>query len=283
MYALMIAHRFKDTRQYQDAHAWWRVERGNEVMAARHELGFGGYSQLHQVPRTNPLYLALWATRSAPVTRLIRRKQHRAEPQADDAETRSAERWDVVETFTYDSTDALTDALQRPQAEAALKRLGEAHRLRCRRSESLCAEVLAITPDPVQLSEKVTTMLFLRAVEELGREGLQDYWRTEHRELVLSVRDALGYRGYDQCHVASDYDLDSVVAKTGGPIGAPFDGVAVLTYTSGLRFLMGFLSPRAEIANFRLVKDEVGFINDQRSSLVVGKQICFRAHPNNEA
>ena len=58
-------------------------------------------------------------------------------------------------------------------------------------------------------------------------------------------------------------------------MGEGFDGIASLSYRAQWELVLGFLNPFTQIANIKLIKDEVGFIDAQRSPLVFGKQLFF--------
>jgi hypothetical protein len=78
------------------------------------------------------------------------------------------------------------------------------------------------------------------------------FWAFEH------FRKTLGYASHP---LPESPDLGESFRHGGG---ASYDGVAELAWRS--------LNPFAQVANIRLVRDEVGLIDGQRSTLVFGEQ-----------
>lgn len=274
-YHLFIAHRRHDHERAEDFSAWLRVERANAVVALRDRLRFDSYAQLHEYPRWNLFYKGLRLTRSALVTTWFRLKRGLSVPPGDTPATRRAEAWSGVEVFSYPSREEMVDALSSGVGADALSTLRSSHTGHTRRSAVTAAAVVSVTPDPLPPIEQVATLFFLRALPSQDREILQNHWGTDHRALVLSVKDALGYRAYDQNLARSNEHLELIAGKLGAGVSAPYDGVATLTYTSRLAFVARFFDPRTQIANFRLVADEVGFIDEKRSSMLLGRLISF--------
>ncbi|MFQ6021416.1 MAG: EthD domain-containing protein [Acidiferrobacterales bacterium] len=273
MYKILLCHRRKKGLGYGKFHNHWMEPRSRLVLDLHAKLGYSRYAQLHQVRRINLLYQGIRFTRSPVVTALLSVIQGKKVPKSQrDRHTQREERWDVVEELWYPSREALVEALSSEAGVDAARRLVEDHTPFVRRTAVVTAEEFVAAEDPALRSPRITTVFCLRSRPGMTREEMLAYWGESHKQLVLSLQRALKYRAYDQLHVRSAAELSAVVEKLGGSAGEEFDGVAGLAYGSQWELVLGFLNPWTQVANLRLVKDEINFIDGQRSALVFGRQ-----------
>lgn len=104
-----------------------------------------------------------------------------------------------------------------------------------------------------------------------------NYWKDSHANFFVSLQDALAYSAYDQMYVRDGEDLTQAIDVLGGSVGEPFDGVARVAYDDQWTVGRGFFSLRTQIANLKLIKDEVTFIDGGRSTLMFGAVDRFSA------
>lgn len=276
MYKILLCHRRKKDRPHKAFHAYWRGERARLVLNLQNQLGFFRYVQVHQVRRWNLLYLGIRASRSWIVTALLGALQGRKVLRLRrDHHTQRDECWDLVEELSYSSKQALVDALTSASGINAAHRLAEDHIPHVRRTAIVVAESFAVGPFQEPHFPRVVTMFFLKSALGMTREQMLNYWETSHKKLVVSLHPSLKYSAYNQMHVRSGSDLSSLTESLRGSTGEPFDGVAELAYGSQSELALRFLNPLAQLANIKLIRDEVHFIDHQRSLLVFGQQYCF--------
>ncbi len=276
MYKVILCHRRRESVAQRKLRTHWRDSRSRLVADLRAELGYSRYAQVHQLSRRNLLYLGIRATRSWLVTTflsLFRGRKPRRLPR--DRHTQREERWDVIDEFWYPSRQALITALTSRGGVDGLRRLIDDHAPLVRRTAVITAEEFVAAEDPGQRSSRIIALFCLRSLPGMTRGMMLHHWGTSHRELVLSLKRALKYRAYHQMHVRSDAGLQDVVDNLGGSAGQEFDGVAALAYRSQWGLILGFVDPRTQIANLKLVRDEITFIDGQRSALVFGRQFLF--------
>ena len=166
-------------------------------------------------------------------------------------------------------------ALTAGAGKRAVARLVEDHAAKVRRTTIVIAEEVRVAEESNRANPRIGTMFCLRTPAGMTRDEMLEYWGSSHKRLVLSLQRSLGYRAYDQLHARSDSDLTALVELFGGHVGEEFDGVALLVYKNQFQLIRGFLNPFTQISNLKLVKDEVGFIDGQRSSLVFGREYLF--------
>lgn len=273
-YKMLLCHRRAPGQSRKAFHAHWRGPRKDLVFGLQKELGFESYAQVHQYCRWNLIYQGIRISRSQFVTNLFARKEGQQIGPNPDRQTTLAERWDVVEELVYPSRDALVAALTAAAGREAGARLVEDQRPRVRRTA-----VMAVEVNPVIRPERgfppVTTLFFLRSRPHLDRAQMIDYWKNNHSKFFVSLQDALDYSAYDQMYVRDGKDLARAIDALGGSAGEPFDAVARVAYDDQWTVAKGFLSLRTQIANIRLIKDEVTFIDGGRSTLMLGEADQF--------
>ncbi len=276
MYKVLLCHRRKKWVSHPKLHQHWLDERRPLVLGLRDALGFTRYAQLHQLPRRNFLYQGIRITRSWMVTSLFAAKQGRPIPRISrDRHTPREEQWDVIDQFWYPSRASLVESLTSRTAIGAANQLVKDHRMLVRRTAVIIAEEFVAAADPSPNSPRITTMFCLRSPHGMTRREMLDYWGTSHKRLVLSLHGDLGFRVYNQLHVRIAPEFAPVIEILGGSVGDEFDGVAELSYRGQWDLIRGFLNIRTQIANLRLVSDEISFIDAQRSALVFGREFLF--------
>jgi hypothetical protein len=273
-YKMLLCHRRAPGQSRKVFHAHWRGPRKDLVFELQKELGFDSYAQVHQYCRWNPIYQGIRISRSRFVTNLFARKEGQQIGPKPDAQTTFAERWDVVEELVYRSRDALVAALTAAAGREAGARLVKDQQPCVRRTAVMAVEVNPVI-HPEASFPPVTTLFFLRSRPPLDRAQMIDYWKNSHSKFFASVQGALGYSAYDQMYVRDGEDLARAIDALGGSAGEPFDAVARVAYDGQWTVAKGFLSLRTQIANVKLIKDEVTFIDGGRSSLMLGEADRF--------
>lgn len=270
MFELVLCHRRSRQTGIGVMRDHWRGTRAALVAQLRGALGFERYVQVHRVSRLNTLYLGILASRSWPLGALFSVLQGLPVPPLTGRGGGFEEKWDVVEAFRYGSEAALVQALTSGAGVAALERLSGDARPLVRHGTALLVEVLPLYEEAGLGWPRAVTVFCLRARPPLTRETMLERWRTIHRRLVLSLQPALGYRHYDQLHVRAATELAPAAAALGVPFG-DFDGIAWLSHGNEGELKRRLLSPATNIANLRLSKDEVNFIDGRNSALVFGE------------
>ncbi len=97
------------------------------------------------------------------------------------------------------------------------------------------------------------------------RETFLDYWRTNHADLVSSVREPLRIRKYVQSHSLPPEASEAIRKSRGAPEG--YDGVAQLWWDSFDAMLTSTDNPAGAAAARRLLEDERRFIDLERSPM----------------
>lgn len=276
MYRILLCHRWNDGSPKREHRAHWREERARLVHRLHPRLGYSRYVQTYPTARWNPLYLAIRASRGPLVTglfRLMRGVRASPSPAADD--TAQAGRWDVVEELAYPSREALLEALSSEAGGEALDELARDHAPRVRRTGVMIAEAIRAEPKREPRFPRVGTLFFLRRRGDMTREQMLACWGTSHKALVESLSGRLGYDAYNQMHNRADAELAGAAGRLASVSHDPFDGVAELAYRSLGGIVLRFINPLTQIANARLIRDEVTFLDHRGSVLVFGRQHRF--------
>lgn len=264
MYELLLCHRRAHWVTPGAFFDHWRGRRREVVAELRPALRYAQYVQLERASRLNILYLAIRASRSWPVTALLAALQRLPLPSLFSG-SEGDERWDVVESLRYVSRDDLDAALSSLEGADALERLRADALGRVRNSATLVTEDLVVSDDRSLGYPRTVTRFCLRARAPLTHAQMLERWKTAHKALVTSLQAPLGYREYDQLYVEPAPQADQ----------PGFDAVAVLAYGAESSLLRRLVNVRTQLANFRLVKDEVHFIDLGRSALVFGTEtVC---------
>jgi hypothetical protein len=271
VHKLLLCHERRPTTSARRFHRHFREARSKLVRAERVPLGYIAYTQLHQSSRINPLYQGILLSRRPVFTALFALAQKLPRPQGLGPDARRAERWDVIEEFTYTSEKALVEALRSPDGLRAAAALVRDQRGVSSLSVVVVAESFAVIADPVPGAPRVKHMFFLRGLPSITRDQMLDYWGTRHKVLFAQYQRALRYSGYEQLHVRNSPRLDAIAKVLGGRELPGFDGVAGVTYPGESEIALDFISPTSHAANLRLVQDEVRFIHGPASSFVYGQ------------
>ncbi len=276
MYKLLLCHRSLPDLSYRQFHNHWLKQRSPLVINLQSQLGYTGYRQLHQLPRTNLLYQGILLTRSPLVTGFLAAKApENVSSQSNNRQSQHSGRWDVIEQFWYPSQEALVTSLTTQQGREAAQQLLIDQKPYVEKTTGITTEEFVVVEPPSLSFPRINSMFFLRSPGGMTRETMLNYWGTEHKKLVQSKQSALRYRAYDQLHVSSSPDLSAVAKILGSNVGEDFDGIAALIYGRQWELFQGFLDLRTQLANLQLVKDETTFIDHQRSVLVFGREYQF--------
>ena len=265
MFKLVLCHRIQAGVGNQALHDHWRQARSALVRELQPALRYDSYGQTHQSSRLNFVYLSMLVSRSRLVTSLLATKAlSQTQPVGGN------ERWDVTDEFEYSSQESLVQAIMSEAGSEAAGRLVKDQASFVRQTAVVIAEEFVDAPDPAPQPIDLRTDFFLRRRPEQTRDEMLAYWGKNHKQLFLSLQSALEYRGYNQLHVRSAPDLTTVAKRFGGSNMEEYDGVAEVCFTNQWVVVKGIFNPRTELANFKLVKNETGFIDHQRSVLVYG-------------
>jgi hypothetical protein len=273
VHKLLLCHERRKTTPSKRFHRHFRETRAELVRAERASLGYMAYTQLHQSSRINPLYQGILLSRSPVVTALFALAQKSLRPRSWPLrrDASRAKRWDVVEEFTYASERALVEALRSPEGLRAAAALVRDQRGVSSFSVVVVAETFAVIADPAPRAQRIKHMFFLRGVPSITRAQMLDYWGTRHKVLFAQYQRALRYSGYEQLHVRSSPRLTDIAKLLGGREVPEFDGVAGVTYPGESEIALDFISPLSQVANLRLVQDELRFIHGPACSFVYGQ------------
>ena len=270
MYKLVLCHRIKAGLDHNKFHDHWQRVRSALVLQLHSAMGYSSYEQTHASSRLNPLYLSILLSRSRLVTSLLASNKLPPNSSPD-----REERWDVTDEFGFASVDALVQAFLSDAGGETAQRLIEDQAPWVRRTAVVTAEEFIDAPDPAPAPVETRTTFFLRRRPDLTRDQMLSYWGTTHKQLVLSLQADLKYRAYNQLHARSIPDSAAVAQRLQASPGEEFDGVAELCFTNEWVVLGGIFNPRTEVANLKLVKNELNFMNEQRSELVFGNHYRF--------
>lgn len=270
MFELVLCHRRSRASGIGELRDHWRGPRAALVAELRGSLRYQRYVQVHRASRLNSLYLGIFASRSWPLGALFSLVQRLPVPPLARGAGAADEMWDVIEAFRYESAADLVAALTSTAGIAGLERLSQDARPLIRHGTAMFVEVLPLYEEPGLGWPRAATVLCLRARPPLVHGPMMERWGTSHRRLVESLRPALAYRHYDQLHASVTTALAPAAAALGVPFG-DFDGIAWLSHGNQGEIKWRLLSLATQIANLRLSKDEVNFIDGRNSPLVFGE------------
>lgn len=109
----------------------------------------------------------------------------------------------------------------------------------------------------------LTIQYCLRRKPGMSYEDFSAYWRGPHAQLVQSLAERLGVARYVQHHAVLP-DLALQMQHMRGT-GAPFDGVAAISFASAEALARGNTDPEAMEAQRLLAEDEAKFIDSAGS------------------
>lgn len=246
-------------------------------MAELHEaIGFTRYTQVHSASRYNPIYRILLWSRS-PLgeaiffpTRLPQAlRSHRERP------VNGADRWDVVDQLWFPSADALDRAFTTDQGREAADRIRRDHQVMAERTRVLIGEDRVTTRHQGPERAETKILYLLRCHRQVSPEDMQTYWGGEHRSLVLSARDQMGYRGFEQVHTGRPHTLARTAEVLGGEAGEDVQGVASLSFAGQSALVGSLVFPRRVLANRRVLADELRFLDGTRCCMIFGREHVF--------
>ena len=274
---LVVYHRRPKGTSRSEFLVEWRETVAPRIAALQAELGFSRYAQIACEPWWHPVVLAVDASRSWPVAlalNLLTRARGGIGAPWQAGGVRRRERWDVVDELWWPSDEALDQLLQAPGDP--LRGLRGIWQGRTALSATLLGRELLVDERGEEGASPARIAFCLRGKKGQGADVSKEYWRHSHAELVTSLSTKLGYQRYDQLH-APDV-AEPIVAKLGtSPQGDDaYLGMASLSYPS-LRTVLGtFFRPRTQVANLKLMADELNFIDPPRTIAVLGTRtsIC---------
>ena len=266
MHKLLLCHRRDGRLDRMKLHSRMRGRRRQLVLDLNQPLGFQRYAQVLQVGRLNPVYQFARLSRSRMVATLFAAILGKQLPSLPEAHHQKRP-WDVVEEFWYPNLESLKASLMSAKGIRAIRQLRSDQSTWSTYSVAVVAEEFVVVPGKLP-PPRMATFFFLRTHPTMTRESMLDYWGTSHAQLVTSLQPSLGYGEYEQMHVSSDVATGAIADA----LREEFDGVASLAYGTIMDMVWGLLNPFTQIANIKLIGDEVGFIDAQRSVLMLGNR-----------
>lgn len=285
MSCLLVCHRRASGVSCAALAQHFRDERRELVRRHARALDHVEYRQLYQTSPLNPLYQGIKLTRHPALLALVPRTGAGPRPAAGGRASNGASDgvlgqqrgssssagWDVVESFQFDSLQAMHGLLSPAARAGAAELVLDQQRWASATTVLVTDSIIGTTFERVP-EVTTSTLFFLRAAAPLSRAEMLNYWGSQHKQLFLSKQSALGYGAYTQQHVRDDPALRELPQLWGDAGEAPFDGVASVAYSGSCRLALDFVSPRALCANYQLVADEVTFVDGRRSVLVFGAE-----------
>ncbi|MEX2528282.1 MAG: EthD domain-containing protein [Gemmatimonadota bacterium] len=274
---LVICHRLAQSRERSSIQAAWRHDLGPPTLALQEELGFTRYSQVHSVSPGHLVRRVLLLSRTRIVASLVALTTgHRTDTPRDGgaAARGGAERWDVVDEFWWPSVEDLLAAATSKTGIAALSRL---RRMRAPYTQvtaaAVCRELIVAAPRAEQPGTARVSFCLRPRPRDTPAE-MQSYWRKDHTALVQSMAETLGFDQYDLAPtVLDDPRADVVIDALGGSQSRPYVGFASLSYPTIRDVTLQFLRPTVQMANFKLMQDELAFIDPPACSPVLGTRV----------
>ncbi len=243
----------------EDFTACWRDVHGPLVAGLQTPLGLVRHVQLHRDPADQGLDRAATAARGG------------MQPSFDG----------VAETW-WRSADALRAALDSAAGSAAFALLAESER----EFIDPAASPLWLAREYPQVSGQLGRVVAgwrtgivrihfdLNPHEHLGDEAGRRYWLTQHGPLVRSYSPARGILAYNQVHRDDAPDAAALTARL-----AALHGSAAPTYLGHAEAWFDRISgqggPERDAAAAAALADEREFIDWDRSTIIVGKDLVF--------
>jgi len=243
----------------------WKGKLGLQALALKSELGFVRYAQVHAVGLGHPLVFLIRLTRSRPVAFLVSltapEKGYKTGVKSTSI-LALEERWCVIHEFWWPSVDAMFTATTSQRGLDALSRLRE---LLASHSGFtavlLCRERIVAAPRK-ESSNTARTGFFLRLRSQDIPVQMQNYWEENHAPLVQSLTEKLNFDQYDRAPaIIDDSRTNEVIHALGGEQALPYLGIASLSYPTIKDLILGFFRPKSQFANFKLMQDELAFID----------------------
>lgn len=274
---LVICNRHASRVTRKVAQARWREEIGPATLEAREALGFERYAQLHCVGSAHPLRQLLALSRTRPVASLVALTGpgwSQAPRQRSGGKPGPAERWTVLDELWWPSLEALLSAASTTAGRAALDRLAEMRGpLNMLTAAVVGRELIVDAPRPEQ-PHTARVCFCLRPRADSTPEQTQAYWRNEHADLVRRLADRIGFDQYDQTRaVLDDPRVHMVVEALGGAQDRPYVGFANLSFPTIEAVARQFIRPSAQFANFKLMQDELAFVDPPSCPVLLGTRL----------
>lgn len=260
--------------------AHWREQRSGLVSGLRGALGFSRYTQVHAAPRYHPIYRVLLWSRSRlgevmffPGRLPMRLRE--ALGAGRTGEPDDTDRWDVVDQLWFPSAEALEQAFTTPEGRDAADRLRRDHAGMAERTRVLVGEERVATTDEGPGRADTKILYLLRCLPEMSPEDMQAYWGRDHRSLVLSARDHMGYRGFEQVHTGRPDVLARAAEALGAEAGDDVQGVASLSFAGPSAMVGSLVLPNRVLTARRILADELRFLDGPRCCMIFGREHAF--------
>lgn len=243
-------------------------------------LGFSRYTQVHAAPRYHPIYrILVWSrSRIGEVMFFPGRLPMRLREVLGAGPTKESDdpdRWDVVDQLWFPSAEALERAFTTPEGRDAADRLRRDHAGMTERTRVLVGEERVGVPEESPDPADTKILYLLRCLPEMSADEMQAYWGSEHRTLVLSARDHMGYQGFEQVHTRRSETLARVAEALGGGAGDDIQGVASLSFDGASAMVGSLLLPNRIVTNRRVLADELRFLDGPRCCMIFGRELAF--------
>lgn len=132
-----------------------------------------------------------------------------------------------------------------------------------------------MTENPRLNFPRLVNLYCLRHSPNLTQAEMFTYWGNTHKQLVVSLQQSLKYSSYEQLYSRDSQPLDSVVNSLSSVETQGFDAVASLAYQNEDELIRGFFTLKTQLANLKLIKDELNFLDFQRSTLALGTEYSY--------
>ena len=258
---IRLIHLLRRRSDFSDADftAYWRDVHGPLVAGLQTALGIVRHVQLHRDPADQGLDRAAMAARGG------------MQPSFDG----------VAETW-WRSADALRAALDSEAGRSAFARLAESERAFL----DAAASPLWLAREYPQVSAQLGRVVAgwrsgivrihfaLNPHAHLGDEAGRHYWLTQHGPLVRSYSPARGLLAYNQVHRDDAPGAAALTARI-----AALHGSTAPTYLGHAEAWFDRISgqggPERDTAAAAALADERAFIDWDRSTIIVGKDLVF--------
>ncbi len=271
---LVILQRPSQSGNRTALQAAWKGKLGLQVLALKDELGFVRYAQVHSVGLLHPLAFLVRLTRSRLVAFLasFTAPEKGYKPGVKSTATLAQEeRWCVIHEFWWPSVDAMFTATTSPRGLQALARLRELLLSQPGFTVALVCRERIVSAPRKESSSTARIGFFLRSRSQDTPEQMQNYWGKIHAPLVRSLTEKLDFDQYDRAPVIiEDPRSKDLVRVLDGEQALPYLGIAGLSFPSMKFLILGFFRPKSQFANFKLIQDELGFIDPPSSPPFLG-------------
>ena len=272
-YCVLLLHRARPGCSRRVLQRYFATEHAAILRRSRDALGYQQYVQQHASPDVG-LGEVISAGRSwVPVaTAAVASCKDIPEPHWACLDGDASH--DVTEAFHYGSRDALLEALRHEGSKSELALAVEARQPWVDRTLALVGNAYQVAEDSAPYPRVRLTFCLVRR-HGMARKDMQRYWREHHGPFVRTLEPKLEYAGYTQVHADSAEVADSVALAFGADSCSTYDGTASLIYPSEPALRRTFTTLACQQANMALTKDELNFVDAQRSHLIYGEEVLI--------